>query len=176
MFARRHDAQRTNGSVQSWNNNTKKKAFTFGEYDDDAGYEGPNILNAFIRVITDVNLKEALVCLEYAEDAGMISITWKLHQEADSGAKLKSSNMPCNKEIGDIALALQAMPSLAQNLMLQARKLDHYEMDEFPKMTITFKQKRKERNRIKDDEILSLNKMEACRISGCLVQQVQQGR
>ena len=103
-------------------------------YDDDTGYDGPNMLTAHIRVRTTEDIKEAIHCLEYEDGARMMSITWKPHQETDSSAKMSDTDS------GGLAVALQVLVKLAQKSKLRAGKLDHNQVDVLPSFTITFKQ------------------------------------
>ena len=175
LFAKRHNARRERGDGQSASSKSKKQSMVFGEYDDDAGYDGPNMLTAHIRVKTTEDIKEVIHCLEYEDGAGLMSITRKPHQETDSSAKMKFFNVPRDTDIGGLAVAFQALLKSAQKSMLKAGKLDHNQIDILPKFMINFKQQRKGKNRSKEDEILSLKNVPGYKLNECPVIEVEMG-
>jgi hypothetical protein len=158
-FARRHNARRERGEGQKGTTKSKQQATVYGKFNDDAAYEGPNMFSAYIRVMTDENVMEALQCLEYEDGAAYVTISYKPHQEANSSTKIKLYNVPRDTEVGGMALAFDSLLRKAQQTLLKAGKLEVNQVDEIPTFIITFRQQRKGKNRTKKDRMLSLNKV-----------------
>ena len=174
-FARRHNARKERGEGKSATAESKQQTTAFGEFNDDAGYSGPNMLSTYVRVMTDENVIDALQCLEYEDGADAMTIMWKPHQDTDSSTKMKLFNVPRDTDIGGLALAIDTLLKSAQRTLLRAGKLDFNHMDELPIFTIAFKQQRKGKSRTKEDEMLSLNKVPGYKSNGCLVIEVEMG-
>ena len=174
-FARRHNAQKGRGEGKSGTAESKQQTMTFGEFNDDAGYVGPNMLSTYVRVLTDENVTDALQCLEYEDGADSMIIMLKPHQGTDSSTKMKLFNVHRDTDVGGLALALDTLLKYSQRILLKAGKLDVNHVDELPNFTISFRQQRKGKSRTKEEEMLSLNKVPGYKNSGCPVVEIEMG-
>ena len=101
------NARRQNGGGET-NRETISKSKKIGNFDNDAGYKGPNMLTMTIKVIFEEDdVREALEILKYETDAGMIHVSWKQHQKVDSSPRYLFYNVHRDTCIGGRMLVIE---------------------------------------------------------------------